>query len=985
MFFYGEFVVGLMSILSFFSGGAGLPLGVPPEPDPFMQKVAPDECLAYISWAGMKKPDPESENTTEALLAEAEVQRIIAEVDRRLIDALTAAEEDAADSPQAVLAEQGVSLARPLLMRPTAIFIESLEMGERGPDVRGGALVNLGEDADQVRTALEKLQAQFAKDAKVEQVEVAGTPAQRITFDGPAPEITWAIKGVYLIVGVGPESFEGMLARVKTDPPEWLAQQLHRSDVGRVSSIIYVDLKNSIDSVLPFAGREADEIRFGLRAMGWENAQSLCVVSGLDSKGFVSNAHLQIEGEALGLMTFVSDRPLTPLDMHDIPADATLAVAARADADEIYARFKSVVGEFEPGGPDEIDREMRRIEEQTGLRIFDGIFPGLGDVWIAYNSPSEGGLIATGLTAAVTVKDEKKLRPEFDRLMELMRDEFARVRGFRGGRGASLKEMEFDGQTIHYIAGEDDLWVAPSFCMTDTHVIFALFPQNVKAFLSHGDDLESLATSPHVGPRMKMQGGPSVIVYQDTKRLFKLLYPLAPLFGQMMSRELSYSDMDFDISLLPSVGAVAKHLNPGLMTIARDRDGVTMESRQSLPGGVAGVATPLMLGMYARSIKDARLSARRAQSINNLRQIALALHHYHDVNGRFPPAYSVDKEGKPLLSWRVHILPYVEEDALYEEFRLDEPWNSEHNRKLIARMPTFFRSPTSQAAEGKTVYLGVRGENSILSGAKRGDELEKVTMDDVRDGLPNTIMTLEVSDEKAVEWSRPEDFAYDPEDPQAGLVGQHKAGFLAAFGDGSVQFLSRHIDGATLLNVFNRRDANVTRIERFRVGRRSRRHYGHALGHAAPAAEAHAVEAALHDDVPHGHGEVAEEARPTLEAPEARPRAEDGAKVEGRVTLDGEPLAGAAIRFYRGDAKRPVAVGVTGEDGSFELRAVGGGPLSAGKYRVAIAKTQTIERDGEPPSVELLTPKRYASPETSRLQMEVVRGDNVFNFELTGD
>ena len=979
-----EFLVGIMTILSFFSGGSSLPLGVPPEEDPFMQKVAPEECVAYVSWSGMKQPDPQSANSTEALLAEPEVQRIIAEVDRRLVEALTAGE---ADTPEGIIAEHGVALGRPLLMRPTAIFVESVELAGGPPDVKGGALVNLGEDAEEVKAALEKLQAQFAGEA-VKEVEVAGMSAYQLNFGPDTPVITWGLKGAYLIVGVGEDSFAGVLARTKTEPPEWLAQSIHKSEVNRVSSIVHVNLKESIEKLLPLAGHEAEEIRFGLRALGLNNADSTCVVSGLDKHGFVSNTHLKIDGEALGLMTFVSDQPLTPLDLQDVPADATIAIAARADAAETYERFKRVVGGFEPGAPDDIDRELRRIEERTGLRIVDGIFKGLGDVWFAYNSPSEGGLIATGLTAAVSVKDKNKLQPEFDKLMLLMRDEFTRMRGFRGGRGAELKETQFGEHTIYYIAGDDDLWVAPSFCMTDEYVIFALFPQNVKAFLSHGEDMKSLATSEHVGPRMKMQGGPSLIVYQDTERLFKLLYPLAPMFGEMMAREM---DGEFDLTLLPSMGVLSKHLNPGLSTLARDRDGVMLESRQSLPGGVSGVLTPLMLGMYAPAIKDARISAKRMQTTNNMKMIGLALHNYHSVHGRFPPAYTVDDEGKPLLSWRVLILPYMEEKILYDEFRQDEPWDSEHNRKLVARMPEIFRAPTSHADDGKTVYLGVRGEFSVLSDVKRGDVMEKVRIANITDGTTNTIMTVEVGDESAVEWTKPGDFAYDPKAPMKGLFGQHKDGFVAGFTDGSVRYLSQRIDAETLRNLFNRRDGQITETGRYEIGtgrRRGRRH-GHAHAYAAPAAEAHHDHGDHDHDHAHEEGEAVREVKPDeiREEPREEPALDEGAKVGGKILLDGAPVEGAVVKYYLAKERRPTAVGTTNADGKFELRATGEA-LRSGTYRVTISKfvaPKAEGREAEAVLSRLVTPKKYASPNTTDLQVEVIGGNNTMNFELATD
>ncbi len=805
---YPDLALGLITILSMLTGGVSLPLGVPPEPDPFMQKVAPDECLAYISWAGMAKPKADSENTTEAMLAEPEVQRIIAEVDRRLVEALTAAAEGDEDSPPALLAKHGVSLGRPLLMRPTAIFIEKINVDAGPPDVRGGALVNLGEDAAKIQAELEKLQTQLAGEA-VEKVELAGTPAYRLKFGPDAPEITWGVKGVYLIVGIGPESFQGILARVKTDPPVWLTEVIKRSDLQRVSSVIHLDIKTTTEKVLPIIGIGRRDFAFGMQALGLDNAEAISIVSGLDRRGFVSNTHLKIDGAATGLLTFISDKPLTPLDLDHVPADATLAVAVRADAGKVYERFKSVVGGFEPDAPAQIDAELRRMEERTGLKIVDGIFAGLGDVWIAYNSPGEGGVIFTGLTAAVTVRDHDKLQAEYDKIHKLISDEFARMRGFRGGRGVKIMEREFQGEKIHYLIGENDFIFAPAFCLTKEHLIFALNPQNIEAFLSHGEDFQSLATSPHVGPRMKMQGGPSVIVYQDTEKLFKMLYPFLPMAGQMASREFEREGVEFDISLLPSVGAIAPHLNPGLMTIARDRDGITWESRQSLPGGIAGVAAPITLGMMAPSIREARQTARRTQSMNNLKQLGLAMHSYHTANRHFPPAYSTDAEGKPLLSWRVHILPYIEQQDLYDAFHLDEPWDSDHNKKLIARMPATLRAPTSKADPGKTVYVGLRGEGGVLSVIKRGNALEPMRLADIRDGTSNTIMLVEASDDAAVEWTRPDDLKFDPKDPIAGLIGQHKAGFLACFCDGSVHFLPADVESEVLLNLFNRADGNI--------------------------------------------------------------------------------------------------------------------------------------------------------------------------------
>jgi hypothetical protein len=807
---YAGFAAGMMAFVTVFTGGFGLPLGVPPEEDPLLAKIAPEKCLAYLSWSGMAKPDGASGNSAEAMLAEPEVQRILAEVDKRLMDALLTAPEGEEDSPQAILAKEGAPVGRLLLTRPAAFFVESLEAGGGGPpDVRGGAVVNLGADAPKVKAAIDKLQKQFLGGA-AKAVEVAGTPAVQITLGEGAPEITWAIKGPYLLVGVGPESLAGILARAKNEPPAWLAELRRGSSVKRVSSVVYLDAKALQTSLIPLAGHEADDIQKFLKASGLDGVGAIANISGLDAKGFVSQIRLNLSGDAAGVLTAISNKPLSPLDLEHIPADATLAAALRADARQIFQMMKDVGDNAEPGTGDFMEARLREVEEETGIKIVDGIFAGLGDVWCAYSSPSEGSLLGSGLTVAVTVKDRKKLQPEFDKILKLMQASFDDV--FPDRPGPRIKQIKHGEETIHFVGPGHDMPFATAFCLTDTHFIFALFPQNVQAFLSHGKDFQSLARSPHVGPMMKMQGGPSAIVYQDTQTLFKLLYPLAPMIMESAARDMRREGMELDITLLPSLKAIVPHLQPGLTTIARTQGAIVIESRQSIPGGAGGVVAPALIASAAPNIRRMQATARRTQSMNNLKQVGLALHSFHAAHGHFPPTFSVGEGGKPLLSWRVQILPMIEQQSLYEEFKLEEPWDSEHNKKLIAKMPPVFRAATSKSPAGTTVYLTPRGERTIFPGADRDGVVGKIRMAHIRDGTSNTIMVVEAADESAVPWTKPDDFEYDVKAPAKGLIGQHKDGFLACFGDGSVQFLRAKLDAEMLNNLFDRADGNVVDI-----------------------------------------------------------------------------------------------------------------------------------------------------------------------------
>ena len=110
-----------------------------------------------------------------------------------------------------------------------------------------------------------------------------------------------------------------------------------------------------------------------------------------------------------------------------------------------------------------------------------------------------------------------------------------------------------------------------------------------------------------------------------------------------------------------------------------------------------------------------QLPVQRAATVNNLKNLAIALLNYQSASKKFPTRATFNADGKPLLSWRVLVLPFLgqEEEKLFEEFHLDEPWDSDHNRKLIARMPAVFKNPRIDKP-GMTNYLAVVGKECMF-------------------------------------------------------------------------------------------------------------------------------------------------------------------------------------------------------------------------------------------------------------------------------
>jgi hypothetical protein len=239
-----------------------------------------------------------------------------------------------------------------------------------------------------------------------------------------------------------------------------------------------------------------------------------------------------------------------------------------------------------------------------------------------------------------------------------------------------------------------------------------------------------------------------------------------------------------------------KEFGTSLKDLPIEAKGKEVRVALTLKADVATVSQGVFEGLTM-----ARGAASRVSSANNLKQMALAMHNYASAMDHLPAAAICDKDGKPLLSWRVTILPYIEQDQLYQQFRMDEPWDSEHNKKLLERMPVTYRMPPADGQEPneketKTHYRVFHGKGSVFEGTKG------IKFSDITDGTSNTILIVEAED--AVPWTKPEELPFDPkkDPPKVGLKGMDK--FNAAFADGAIHTMSKKIDKDVLKALITR-------------------------------------------------------------------------------------------------------------------------------------------------------------------------------------
>jgi hypothetical protein len=229
--------------------------------------------------------------------------------------------------------------------------------------------------------------------------------------------------------------------------------------------------------------------------------------------------------------------------------------------------------------------------------------------------------------------------------------------------------------------------------------------------------------------------------------------------------------------------------------------------RREFAASGAAVAVFCVLGTYwSLASKAAQSDLHRLQAANNMKEIGLAMLERESAFGAFPPAALTSTDGRPLLSWRVAILPYLGEDALYKQFDLKEPWDGPHNKPLLAKMPRVYQPVTHPAKEPYLTCYQVfvqADEKGTPEAPGRAPFFQRPahqsfgpTTSDFKDGLPNTILIVEGAE--PVPWTKPEDLPYSRTAPLPKLGGEFKGGTHAVFADGTVRWIPADISEETL-------------------------------------------------------------------------------------------------------------------------------------------------------------------------------------------
>jgi type II secretory pathway pseudopilin PulG len=204
---------------------------------------------------------------------------------------------------------------------------------------------------------------------------------------------------------------------------------------------------------------------------------------------------------------------------------------------------------------------------------------------------------------------------------------------------------------------------------------------------------------------------------------------------------------------------------------------------------ILGMLVAVLLPARRTGVREA---ARRMQCSNHLKQIGRALQNYHDDYRSFPPAYFADAEGKPIHSWRVLILPYMEQKSLYDKYSFSEPWDGPNNSKLHSEVLQVYGCPSRTGRpRSETSYVAVRGTQTAWPNEKA------ITYDGITDGTSNTILVVEMVN-SGIHWMEPRDLDFsqmpmtvNPEHGP-GMSSPHPNVALAVFADGHTAALTKN-------------------------------------------------------------------------------------------------------------------------------------------------------------------------------------------------
>ncbi len=655
----------------------------------------------------------------------------------------------------------------------------------------------------------------------------------------PGIEVGWWTQGQHLVIVAGMQAVEtaiavadGKAANISTNPL-WKKYRPRQQAGFEVSCVSWFDVgtlrKMFGRTPVPVPGANLDApltVSRILEALGLNTLGALACRSGYKGRAMWSETTLEAPSPRKGLMAFANQKSISMADLPPLPSGTNGFCACSVDWPKFYDGAVKTANDVAALGPPDAAVQVEGLISQLpvllGFDLKKDLLDALGNVVCVYGDPSQG-MFGMGFGVVFKVDDARKLRETLNEILGMAAErttprQLVIHRNKKQGR--EIVTLEIAGGMFN-----------PSFAIIDEDwLAIGLFPQTVDAFLLRLD--KKLAKwTPSPPYRDALSAVPrrfTSIAVSDPRETYRTLLGWAPMLMSFMQMGMKRAGLGADVPWpvtvvdLPPAEQVARPLFPNVSVCTVDDKGIHWTSRTSLPsipliGGAQGAATvPILVALLLPAVQQARSAARRTQSMNNMKQIGLALHNYHDRHRAFPQGTHPNEKLKveKRLSWQAEILPYLEQAALHKQIDFDKAWDDKANTKWMKVRVGVFQNPgmteQQKGKYGTTHYVGIAGVGKDAPTLKVTDKragvfgYNRVTrIRDIRDGTSNTMMVTEASKNfgpwgaggtATIRALTKKPYINGPD----GIGGPYQGGCNVLMADGSVRFVSEKIDPSVL-------------------------------------------------------------------------------------------------------------------------------------------------------------------------------------------
>lgn len=731
--------------------------------------------------------------------------------------------------------EQGVMAREAIEHLRAQGFSVAASMSGTGEDLRPYGVVVL-HDAGRFLEELEPMIQQAAASAN-EEVQLKEIEGREVSFIGtnvPDVEFSWWNESGHLVIGIGLDASDQIVATAtgKTDNitknPLWAKLRTHEGYT--VDSLAWLDSGRLLDQfgdfdLPPTPSGEVLSIRELAKLLGLHNVRELTMQAGYKGLQTWQDLRLNADGPLTGLAALLKQRNLSLSELPPMPKATSGFAAATFDLggsiDTVLGTVRGLMQKLEPNTEAELDEGLARISEVFGSDPRADLIDGFGDVWCVYADPAALPIpIGFSPVVAVSVKDKDTLVGGVARLVELAQQQ-------AGNENFTIRQTSKDGRE-YFSFSLPGMPVVPTVMVTEKWLIASVTPGSAQS-MAQREVGKLPAWKPDDNVTAALAELPqeySSIAVSDPAPSYQQLLQLAPMGFSLLEQNVlpqiagGALKMPFGLEDLPAAEMVTEPMFPNVTVGYSTENGVASTTRQSVPTNPMGnmsatVGVPVLVALLIPAVQQAREAARRTQSQNNLKQIGLAMHNYHDVFKVFPrgtvPNDDLDPDER--LSWAYSILPYIEQEALYGAINREAGWEDEVNSQAVLTAVPVFQNPSQPGDRPNPSagdYVGMAGVGEDAATLENDDPRAGIfgynrecRFRDISDGTSNTIMVTDSSEPSASYLAGGRatirGFSQSPYLNGPDGIGSPHAGVVQVLmADGSVRAISVNTDETTL-------------------------------------------------------------------------------------------------------------------------------------------------------------------------------------------